>query len=210
MAEPRSYETSLRWPLPAAVVAWLAVAWLFGQLLVNPPVRNVSPDPIEARIVELPESTPPPAPSRPAPPPPKPKAVAIKKPEPAPLAPAPPTLAPPEPKPPATQTEPEPPTPVPQNTHAPAETALGARAIYQPVPKIPDELREEALRAVALARFHVREDGTVTVELLTPTPDPRINQLILNTLSTWRFFPAMKDGKPQPSVQEIKIHVDID
>lgn len=86
---------------------------------------------------------------------------------------------------------------------------MGARAIYQPIPKIPDELREEAINAVAVARFHINIDGTATVELITPTSNPHINQLILNTLKTWRFFPAMRDNKPQESVQEIRIHVDI-
>jgi hypothetical protein len=45
--------------------------------------------------------------------------------------------------------------------------------------------------------------------LLKATSSPRINQLILNTLRTWKFFPALEQGKPVPSVQDIRIHIDV-
>lgn len=85
----------------------------------------------------------------------------------------------------------------------------GARAIYQPLPRIPDELREEALHAVALARFHVAADGSVTVELVRPTSNPFLNRLLLETLKTWRFFPAMEGSRPVASIQEVKVHFDV-
>lgn len=77
------------------------------------------------------------------------------------------------------------------------------------MPQIPDDLRYEAISASALARFHVAADGTATVELVKPTPNPRLNRLLLDTLKNWRFFPAMKDGKPVASTQEIVIKVDV-
>ena len=87
---------------------------------------------------------------------------------------------------------------------------MGARAVYQPIPKIPEDLRDAAINAVAVARFHINADGTATVELSKPTPDPRINQVILSTLKTWRFFPALRHGVPVPSLQDIKVAVDVD
>ena len=85
----------------------------------------------------------------------------------------------------------------------------GARAIDQPVPVIPDDLREEALSALAVARFHVAADGTATVELVRPTRNPRLNQLLLDTLSRWRFFPAVKDGRPVASTEDLPISVEV-
>ena len=77
------------------------------------------------------------------------------------------------------------------------------------MPQIPDELRQDALSTSAIARFHVATDGTATVELVKPTPNPRLNRLLLDTLKNWRFFPAIKDGKPVDSTQEISIKVNV-
>ena len=109
---------------------------------------------------------------------------------------------------------PTPPTSTTPTTLTPSTVPLpgagqGARAIYQPIPTIPDELREEALSAVAIARFHVAPDGTVTVELINPTRNPRLNQMLLDTLKTWRFFPATKDGHPVASTQDLRISVEV-
>jgi protein TonB len=70
----------------------------------------------------------------------------------------------------------------------------GARAMYAPTPTIPDDMRENPFSTVAVARFKVSPDGDVTVTLLKPTPNPRLNQILLETLKQWKFFPAMKDG----------------
>lgn len=86
---------------------------------------------------------------------------------------------------------------------------MGARAIYQPKPEIPDDMRDQSVHVLVLARFHITADGTVTVELVKPAADPRINQLLLNTLRDWRFFPAIQNGKPVDSDQDIQIHFDV-
>ena len=100
--------------------------------------------------------------------------------------------------------KPQPPAP------KPAVEVMGARPIYHPLPQLPDNLREEAVNVAALARFTIAVDGSATVVLVQPTPDPRINQIILNTLRTWRFFPALKHGNPVASVQEIRVQVEVD
>jgi protein TonB len=53
-------------------------------------------------------------------------------------------------------------------------------------------------------------DGSAAVELVKPTQNPRLNRLLLDTLKTWRFMPAIKDGQPAPSVEVmiIRLHVD--
>ena len=87
--------------------------------------------------------------------------------------------------------------------------SLGARAIYSPTPKIPDDLREAAFQAVAMARFQVSYDGNVNVTLVKPTPDPRLNQILIDTLKQWRFFPAMKGGVAIDSVFEVRIPITV-
>jgi protein TonB len=82
-----------------------------------------------------------------------------------------------------------------------------ARAIAQPLPEIPDDLREAAYHAIALARFTIHPDGSVDVELLQPTQQPRLNQLLLASLHNWRFFPAIDNGKPVESHQDVRVHL---
>lgn len=85
-----------------------------------------------------------------------------------------------------------------------------AHAIVQPLPVLPDDLREEAYRAIALARFSIHPDGSVDVMLVKPTQNPRLNQLLLEALRNWRFFPAMKGGRPIESEQDIRVHFNVE
>ena len=87
--------------------------------------------------------------------------------------------------------------------------SLGARAIYSPVPKIPDDLRDVAFEAVAVAHFEVSYGGSVKVTLAKPTADPRLNQILLSTLQQWRFFPAMKGGVAIDSAFDVRIPVSV-
>jgi len=87
--------------------------------------------------------------------------------------------------------------------------SVGARAIYAPTPRIPDELREDALQTEAIAHFTVSPDGTVTVILTKPTSNPRLNRILLETLRQWRFFPAVKDGVAINSVFDVRIPITI-
>ena len=85
----------------------------------------------------------------------------------------------------------------------------GARAIVRPMPQIPDDLREEAFNSTALARFHIAVDGSVKVELAKPTPNPRLNRILLDSLKKWRFIPAIKNGKPVASTEEIVVKIEV-
>lgn len=90
---------------------------------------------------------------------------------------------------------------------APSDSA--AHSIAQPLPELPDDLREQSYEAVALARFVIHVDGSVGVELIKPTPIPRLNQILLDTLRKWRFFPAMQGGHPVESIQEIRVRFNV-
>jgi len=85
----------------------------------------------------------------------------------------------------------------------------GARVIVRPMPQIPDDLREGVFNAAALARFHIAVDGSATVELAKPTPNPRLNRILLDSLRKWRFIPAIKNGKPVASTEEIIVKIEV-
>jgi periplasmic protein TonB len=86
---------------------------------------------------------------------------------------------------------------------------MGARALYQPLPEIPEELRRRAIDLVAVARFRVAANGSAEVELIEPTSDAALNRALIETLKKWRFFPALEGGKPQASTIEIRIPISI-
>jgi TonB family protein len=60
--------------------------------------------------------------------------------------------------------------------------------LFNPLPKIPDDLREDAFSSEATARFHVAPNGSVAnVELIKPCQNPRLNNLLLKSLKNWKF-----------------------
>ncbi len=225
----------LAWIAPLSIVIWAAVLLAFALVLKQtaPPMPELKP--IEARIVELPPAAglqggPPaavPHPVAPALPKPKPHAEVRRKVsppvhprrEPIPLAP--PSFAGTRKEAPAessASTKAAPTGGAVGSSEAPQEKgggaalgsdSLGARAIYSPVPKIPDDLREVAFEAVAVAHFEVSYDGSVKVSLAKPTADPRLNQILLSTLAQWRFFPAMKGGVAIDSAFDLRIPITV-
>jgi protein TonB len=91
----------------------------------------------------------------------------------------------------------------------PAGGTTSARAIYQPMPEIPDELRRRRLDAVAVVVFRVHPDGSAAVELREATDDPRLNQALLDGFRRWRFFPALDHDKPVASILELRVPVQV-
>jgi protein TonB len=77
------------------------------------------------------------------------------------------------------------------------------------MPQIPDDLRGEAFNVTALARFHIAVDGSAKVELAKPTPNPHLNAILLDSLKKWRFIPAIKNGKPAASTEEILVRIEV-
>jgi len=192
----------LGWILPAVFLAWTSLLWSLGFLLERRPIPP-APIPIDATLIEVPppEARRPDTPPRAVPPrpvPPEPAKAVDPEPVPAP-SPAVEASAPPAPTP--------PPTVQPQRRLESDRAA--ARILYRPLPKIPDELRDQAIEMEALARFDIKADGTATVELVRPTPNPALNRIILDTLKTWRFFPALDGGRPVASTQELRVRLEV-
>ncbi len=229
----------LVWTLPMAVLVWLALLFGFSRMLelTAPPPPELKP--IEARLVELPPEVGGlqggPAPAAAAKPQPAVvKPVPIVRPHPiihthprVKLKPVAPPVMPSETG--TAKSEPAPPeasssgaataTPtegggVPGGTGAGSGSGLGsdtagARALFAPVPEIPDELREEALDTVAIAHFKVGYDGEVEVMLVKPTSNPELNQILMDTLKQWRFFPAIRSGVAIASEFDVRIPITV-
>jgi periplasmic protein TonB len=215
------------WLLPAALLLSLLSLMGFLRLLAGPVYVPPAPQAVELQVIELPV---PPAPATVSPPEPEPPPPPVIEPKPPPeplpeVTPEPQTMPeaklepPPPPKPPRQRlakpstNAPPPlaaPTPAPA---APTQAAppnignMGAHVLYQPKPEIPEELRHHPLELTAVARFHVAANGAAEVELIEPTPEPSLNRALLETLKTWRFFPALENGKAVAS--SIDIHIPI-
>jgi hypothetical protein len=79
-----------------------------------------------------------------------------------------------------------------------------AMAIAQPPPAIPAEL-SPAKPVVVVARFHVAADGSATVDLMTPAPDPRLDDALLVAFKDWRFEPASRSGRAVDSSLDYRL-----
>jgi protein TonB len=77
------------------------------------------------------------------------------------------------------------------------------------LPKIPDDLREEDFESVAVAHFRVLGDGTVTVSLVAPTRNRRLDEILLESLGQWRFYPAKKGGITVDSEFDVRIPISV-
>jgi protein TonB len=214
-----------------ALVVWIVFLSAFGHWLgastAPPPAK-----PLEMRMVEL---DPPPVPTAPpaapavhtAPAPPAATKPADKRLRALPQRAVPPARSQPEmqsthsvaPAPPAqtsAEAKPaaEPPAhvaaaPSEEKSAAASSDDAAAHSISQPLPELPEHLREQAYQTVATARFMIHVDGSVDVELIKPTPNPRLNQILLESLRKWRFFPAMQAGHPVESRQDIRVHFNV-
>lgn len=191
----------LPWTLGGALLVWAMLMWLFGTFLSKPEAVPARQKPIDAKLIDMPASKP--ASSKPSPV----QRIRAK------AQPAKPVAKPaPQAKtsPPAKPAPPSPPNAQSSEKGMENGNEMGARAIYSPKPEIPDEFRQDAMDVLVVARFHIAEDGSARVELVISTPLPALNRAVLDTLNTWKFFPALKDGKPVSSVQEVRFRLEVE
>lgn len=79
------------------------------------------------------------------------------------------------------------------------------KSIYQPLPEIPEDLRLEAMKTIAIARFYIDNNGLITnVELIQPCKSPKLNYLLIKNLKQWKF-----NASNESSIQDIKISFEV-
>jgi protein TonB len=187
----------LHWTLPLALLICAITFMLFAYSMWRPVIHSPDAVPVTAELVELPP------PEQPQPQV-RQKTIVQPRIEPA-LQPEQPSAITPPPAPIAPPIT----APAPSKSVVPMNENHGAQALVQPLPAIPDELRDEAMNEAATARFQIAADGSATVELVKPTQNPRLNRLLLETLKDWKFIPAIKDGNPVASVEVMVIRMQV-
>jgi periplasmic protein TonB len=175
---------------------------------IAPPSPPLETPPTPAEEEPVPAAEAPPSPP-PPPPPAQPKAAPRLAPKPAKPRPAAPAAERAAPAAPSTASPPPAAEVPPAATNALGLGNMGARVIYKPLPELPAALRRRGLELVAVARFRVATDGSAAVELIEPTNDPELNRALLEKLRTWRFFPAMEQGRPVASSLDIRIPISV-
>lgn len=82
-----------------------------------------------------------------------------------------------------------------------SDTAEKFAPVFNPLPQIPNDLRDEVFESVAVARFFIDAAGSVArVELIKPCANPRLNNLLLKSLKSWRFSATAAN-----STQDIRV-----
>jgi protein TonB len=77
------------------------------------------------------------------------------------------------------------------------------------MPEIPADLILDAGEIVVVARFLVAADGVAQVELTGPTPEAKLNEVLLAALQKWRFTPAFRDGRAVESTVEARLEISL-
>jgi len=70
------------------------------------------------------------------------------------------------------------------------------RAVFAPDPRYTDDARKMKLNGTVVLAVVVGADGMVKEVKVTRPLLPSLDQSAIDTVKTWRFLPATKDGKP--------------
>lgn len=96
--------------------------------------------------------------------------------------------------------------PEPKPVEKKAPVFLDAEPSYSPEPVIPDELREEDLKAEVTVLFHVDAEGHPTsVVLEKGSGNDSLDKIALDTAKKWRFSPAKLEGKATSTKIRLKM-----
>jgi TonB family protein len=82
----------------------------------------------------------------------------------------------------------------------------GPKPLYHPDPEYTDRARRKKISGMVLLSIVVTPEGTVRDAKVTTSLDKDLDQQALKAVSTWKFQPATKDGKPVP----VRIAVETD
>ena len=80
------------------------------------------------------------------------------------------------------------------------------KPLYHPDPEYTDRARKKKISGMVLLSIVVTPEGTVRDAKVTTSLDKDLDRQALKAVSTWKFQPATKDGKPVP----VRIAVETD
>ena len=86
-----------------------------------------------------------------------------------------------------------------------AEKFQQAEIVSAPEPVISSELKEECLKTFCEARFNIDARGRITVQLVTSSGSPEVDDITVSTLRGWRFRPALRGAEPVASTRKVRV-----
>ena len=72
----------------------------------------------------------------------------------------------------------------------------GPKPTYHPDPEYTDQARRKKISGTVVLSIVVTPEGTVRDAKVVTSLDKGLDQQAVNTVSSWKFEPATKDGKP--------------
>ena len=84
-----------------------------------------------------------------------------------------------------------------------AEDAIPAFPIFSPSPRLPDRSLLPSDTRNVVVDVKVTAEGEVSYEKLVNGLGNDLDQIILDTVKTWKFHPAITDGNAVASVAEL-------
>jgi len=99
---------------------------------------------------------------------------------------------------------PPPPPPQPKGPIHLPENATPPVAISNSLPPIPEAARSAGIEATVVVRFVVTETGEVT-NVTIVRGHPLFNDVVLATVKTWRYRPAIHEGRPVSTFKTVRI-----
>jgi TonB family protein len=81
--------------------------------------------------------------------------------------------------------------------HKAGENGITApKAISMPQPEYTDQARRKKINGTVLLSLVVAADGSVSDPVVTRSLDKGLDKQALETVKTWKFQPATRDGQP--------------
>lgn len=77
--------------------------------------------------------------------------------------------------------------------------------IYQPEPQYTEEARQAGFQGAVLLGIVVDANGQAQAIRVTRSLDPGLDKKAIEAVSTWRFRPGQKDGKPVPVQASVEV-----
>jgi len=85
-----------------------------------------------------------------------------------------------------------------------------AEATYAPEPEISSELKEQCFKSCCIAKFLIKKDGSTSVQILSSSGSPDVDEIALKALRHWKFKPATVNGEPVDSSRKIQVEFEIE
>jgi TonB family protein len=84
------------------------------------------------------------------------------------------------------------------------------QAVFAPEPVIPEHLQEQCFKSCCIAKFLVAPTGKATVQLVSTSGSPEVDEITLDTLRRWKFKPATLDGAAVEGSKKVQVEFKVE